>query len=348
MKTKIFIGFLFLSSLLIAQPNLTLDSIVVKSSNDTVYVWDYNAWEQCGFQLDYSVEIIDSVITITQIDTAKDGTTCYGYHNFVVPMPNLSEGNYRIDIYRDCLAEDIKFIKSFKFKYPFSDWEENIIFSRDSIFLSRYSVSDSCKIINDSNQSVYLDSIYNKSYSSYFCDIKKDSIYEYHYFRITPYERSDSIHLQLNPGDTVTFKIVDVDVCPICKKQFDEYLKDTLVFVFSSDSNQTIEKRLFLNSDISLDIQDENMKINSYYLSQNFPNPFNPSTKIKYTIPYSGYVTLKVYDLLGKLIATLVSEEKTAGNYEINFHANNLSSGVYFYRIQSGGFSDAKKLLLLR
>lgn len=120
MKTRIFIIILFLSSLLIAQPNLTEDSIVVKTSNDTVYVWDYNAWEQCGFQLDYTVEIVDSVITVTQIDTAKDATTCYGYHDFVVPIVNLSEGNYRIDIYRDCLYEDIKFIKSIDYQHRFN------------------------------------------------------------------------------------------------------------------------------------------------------------------------------------------------------------------------------------
>ncbi len=92
MKTKVFLGFLFLSSLLIAQPNLTIDSIVVKTSHDTIYVWDYNAWEQCAFQLDYAVEVSDSVITITQIDTAEDATTCYGFHDFVVPVINLNEG----------------------------------------------------------------------------------------------------------------------------------------------------------------------------------------------------------------------------------------------------------------
>ncbi len=120
MKRIILIAFLFLSTSLFAQPILTLDSIVVVTSNDTVYVWDYNAWEQCGFQLDYTVEVIDSVITITQIDTADDATTCYGYHNFVVPVVGLTEGNYRIDIFRDCLYEEIKFIKSFWFEYPIS------------------------------------------------------------------------------------------------------------------------------------------------------------------------------------------------------------------------------------
>jgi|GEM_PF-2943519 len=91
-----------------------------------------------------------------------------------------------------------------------------------------------------------------------------------------------------------------------------------------------------------------------YILEQNYPNPFNPSTKIKYSIPRSTefysvpQTTLKVYDLLGKEVATLVNEEQKAGNYEVNFDAKNLSSGIYFYRLQSGSFSQTKKLLLLK
>ena len=95
MKRIFLFVFFFISASMFAQPNYTLDSVVVVTSNDTVYVWDYNAWEQCAFQLDYTVEVIDSIITITQIDTAADATTCYGYHNFVVPVVGLNEGDYR-------------------------------------------------------------------------------------------------------------------------------------------------------------------------------------------------------------------------------------------------------------
>ena len=346
MKTKIFLAALLLSSLLMAQPNLTQDSIVVKASNDTVYVWDFNAWEQCGFELDYTVEIMDSVITITQIDSAMDATTCSGYHNFVVPVLNLSENKYRIDIFRKSLYQENRFIKSVRFEYHHPGWEENIILFPDSVFLSYYSETDSCYIINESNQSIYLDSIYNKSFSSYFCIIKKDN--KYVYYSASQYKRRDSLNVLLNPDDTVTFIIKDVDVCPICKKENYEYLRDTLVFVFISDSNQTAEKLLLLGSDIPADVEDVKTNDMSFYLSQNYPNPFNPSTKIKYSIPQYGFVTLKVYDILGRVIATLVNEEKRAGNYEVNFHANNLSSGIYFYRIEAGGFTDTKKFILLR
>ncbi|MCK7526056.1 MAG: T9SS type A sorting domain-containing protein [Ignavibacteriales bacterium] len=100
-----------------------------------------------------------------------------------------------------------------------------------------------------------------------------------------------------------------------------------------------------------------------FSLEQNYPNPFNPSTKIKYSIPnvtLSGVegsrVILKVYDVLGNEVATLVNEEKPAGNYEVNFNASKLSSGVYFYKLRvedpstsSGeGFVQTKKMILLR
>ena len=228
-----------------------------------------------------------------------------------------------------------------------SSWEDNVIIFPDSIYLSNYNVTDSCYIINDSKQIVHLDSIYNKSYSSYGCKIKNINESEYYYFRVNPYEKRDTVHVKLNPKDTIIFIIEDVDVCPICKKQFNGYLIDTLVFLFSSDSNR-IEKIVPLNSNIPSDVGDDNTNINSFYLSQNFPNPFNPSTKIRFSIPHSAFVTLKVYDLLGREIATIINEEKMPGNYEVSFNANNLSSGVYFYRIRAGSFIDTKRLILLR
>jgi hypothetical protein len=94
--------------------------------------------------------------------------------------------------------------------------------------------------------------------------------------------------------------------------------------------------------------QTDNLQPKSFLLSQNFPNPFNPSTEIKYSIPQTGIVTLKVYNLLGQEVAVLVDREQTAGNYTVNFNASKLASGVYIYRIQSGGFSLTKKMTVLK
>ncbi len=85
-----------------------------------------------------------------------------------------------------------------------------------------------------------------------------------------------------------------------------------------------------------------------FTLYQNYPNPFNPSTTIKYSIPKASLVSLKVYDILGREVASLVNEEKPAGNYKAVFNASSFASGVYFYRIQAGSFIAIKKLLLLK
>jgi len=216
MKRLFFIIIFLVSELIVAQPDLMVDSIVVTTSNDTLYVWDYNAWEQCAFQLDYTVDIFDSIITITQIDTAKDMTTCYGYHNFVTSIVGLTEGNYRIDIYRDCLYQDIRFIKSFWFEY----------------------------IIN------------------------------------------------------------------------------------------------------GIDIWEEHPK--RFILYNAYPNPFNPETNISYTIPNTGFVLLKIYNLLGQEVSILVSKNQKPGTYNVLYDAKGLSSGIYFYRLQFENKVEVKKILLLR
>ncbi|QQS38301.1 MAG: T9SS type A sorting domain-containing protein [Ignavibacteriales bacterium] len=112
----------------------------------------------------------------------------------------------------------------------------------------------------------------------------------------------------------------------------------------------------------------ETVEINSpnkFELSQNFPNPFNPSTKIKYTVPQTtrplpggesvypplaggGLVTIKVFDVLGNEVTTLVNEYKPAGSYEVEFNAATLASGVYYYQLKVGNFIETKKMILLK
>ncbi len=87
---------------------------------------------------------------------------------------------------------------------------------------------------------------------------------------------------------------------------------------------------------------------NSIFLYQNYPNPFNPSTTISYSIPQKSFVELKVYDLLGREILILVNGEKLAGKYEVQFDGKELSSGIYFYKLQSGSFFQTKKFVLLK
>lgn len=92
-----------------------------------------------------------------------------------------------------------------------------------------------------------------------------------------------------------------------------------------------------------IDISPTNFK-----LYNNYPNPFNPSTKIRYAIPQTAFAVLKVYSITGQEVATLINEEKTPGVYEVNFDATKLSSGVYIYRLQAGSFIDVKEMVLLK
>jgi hypothetical protein len=87
---------------------------------------------------------------------------------------------------------------------------------------------------------------------------------------------------------------------------------------------------------------------NEFSLQQNFPNPFNPTTTIKYSVSKSGFVTIKVYDLLSREVTTLVNENKPIGNYSVQFNASILVSGIYFYRMKTGDFVQTKKLILLK
>jgi hypothetical protein len=106
---------------------------------------------------------------------------------------------------------------------------------------------------------------------------------------------------------------------------------------------------------VSVD-DEENPIATSFKLEQNYPNPFNPSTVISYRLPVTSNVTLKIYDILGNEIATLVNEKKPTGKYEVEFNAMNLPSGVYFYQLTVGGpetssgqaFRQTKKMLMIK
>ncbi len=141
------------------------------------------------------------------------------------------------------------------------------------------------------------------------------------------------------------------------------------LFIFTSFANTAIDElpdygvkneeiKISNQPDVQL-YETEIIEPDNYILSQNYPNPFNPATTISYTIPRSGLVTLKVYNLIGVEVAVLVDEEQAPGNYQIDFttggrsasdDGNNriLPSGVYFYRLESGDYSRTMKMNLIK
>lgn len=128
-----------------------------------------------------------------------------------------------------------------------------------------------------------------------------------------------------------------VDACPFGEKPISGKVKYRLKQI---DSDGEFE--------YSHEIEVSYMSSLKFGLSQNTPNPCNPSSKINYSIPENAYVTLKIYDLLGKEVATLVDEVKEGGFYEAEFNGNDLSSGVYIYRLSAGKYNSTKKMILLR
>lgn len=111
-----------------------------------------------------------------------------------------------------------------------------------------------------------------------------------------------------------------------------------------------IDSVLYGDTTTITDVEEEplDMSVAEYKLSQNYPNPFNPSTIINYSVKDAGLVKIKVFDILGSEVATLVNENKSAGTYTVEFNAANLPSGVYIYTLQVNGFTSSKKMLLMK
>jgi Secretion system C-terminal sorting domain len=101
-------------------------------------------------------------------------------------------------------------------------------------------------------------------------------------------------------------------------------------------------------TNFTTDVKETAKPLNSFRLYQNYPNPFNPTTKISWQSPVGSWQTLEVYDMLGRVVATLVDEYKPAGKYEVEFDGSHLTSGVYFYRLTAGNYGEVKKMLLLK
>lgn len=116
----------------------------------------------------------------------------------------------------------------------------------------------------------------------------------------------------------------------------------------NSFGSDTIIRSKYINVSPMIGISGNETNDNDYRLYQNFPNPFNPSTTIKYSIAKSGLVTLKVYDVMGREVASLVNKRMTPGNYEMVFDGSNLTSGVYFYKLITDGFTETKCMLMIK
>lgn len=117
----------------------------------------------------------------------------------------------------------------------------------------------------------------------------------------------------------------------------------------SSNTNYIMNSGFWYSAGLITDIDDEKILLpEDFDLFQNYPNPFNPTTTIRYSLPEESFVSIKVYDILGRLIVSLVEEEKPIGYHEIQFNAVSIASGTYFYRMEAGDHVYVKKLIVLK
>jgi len=161
-----------------------------------------------------------------------------------------------------------------------------------------------------------------------------------------------SYHVQVSIDSTFSTSVIDTTIADTL------LLADTLSAmtkyywhvkaVNSGDTGSYSASASFVTGDLIDLVSDSRAMTASYSLAQNYPNPFNPSTVIRYNIARQGFVKLSVYNLIGQKVASLVNEEHPAGIYEISFNASGLASGIYFYRIETGNYSEVKKMLLLK
>jgi len=179
-----------------------------------------------------------------------------------------------------------------------------------------------------------------------FCFL--DSIFIYHYLK----KADDSTDISMNSkkvnnSGSITYNI-DVD---------EELLNEGYeLFIKYAVTDKSLKQHTTFHPEIGwlkfnlslLDIPDDLNRPLDYSLSENYPNPFNPETKISYSLKKAGNVELIVYDVLGNEVAKLVNEHKPAGSYEVSFNGENLPSGVYIYRIKAGSFSQCRKMILLK
>jgi hypothetical protein len=151
----------------------------------------------------------------------------------------------------------------------------------------------------------------------------------------------NDLPISIPPQDSVTLLLK-------FKPTAEGYYIDKLNVRFVTDT-LLIGKQVKLIGTTSLvSVEGQNNSNFQFSLSQNFPNPFNPTTTIKYKIPKRSFVTIKIYDILGNEVATLVNEEKIQGSYEVKFDGISLTSGIYFYQLKTDSFFKTKKMMMLK
>ncbi len=231
----------------------------------------------------------------------------------------------------DSIALDLSYSKFYEnyrgLKY---NWQTNLFRTdSDSIDFGKISPGDSILI----NLTIYNDRDTAVVINEFYCS---DSVFS----------TNLSLPIMINPNDSIT---VPVQFKPLHDGNYQASFNIRNFNEFDG-SKQMIAKQVMLSGRTTelTSVNSNEATIKRFGLSQNYPNPFNPSTNIGFRIAESGFVTLKIYDVLGREVSALVNEYKTAGKYKVEFNASNLPSGVYIYKLKTGNFVQTKKMILLK
>jgi len=224
---------------------------------------------------------------------------------------------------------------------------QEIIISKDSLNLTfddiSFTSSDSLVIYNVGNVPLNVDTIYSLNASGFILDIVlNDST-----IRSAVTWRNNYYNpFTLEPNDSAKL----IFIYPLWVPKFlviTETWVDSIIILNNSLNNGALAIHTLIDFPVGIG-NDIGSLLLRFSLSQNFPNPFNPVTSIKYVVGSQQFVTLKVYDVLGNEIATLIDEEKPVGTYEVDFDGTGLPSGIYFYKLKANNYIQTKKMVLLK
>ncbi len=277
-----------------------------------------------------TANLVNDIYHYPEVNSNNMGNVQFQNNIYSVGWGNTGNNTYYMSafdstgtiVYNDSLKGD-SFLFSYRaFKFP---WETKLITTdKDTVLFENVQAGSSDQKI----LKVYNNSNFGISISGAFIGD-------------TTFHITQSFPVQISAKGEAD---LNISFSPVNTNEINE----TIYIVSKTDTQMVAKEITLIGNPGTTAINNKSNKILSYKLYQNFPNPFNPSTTISYEIPKEGFVSLKIYDVLGRLVKTLVNKIVNSGDYNINFDASDIASGIYFYRLQAGDFVQSKKMILLK
>jgi polyhydroxybutyrate depolymerase len=299
----------------LSNDTLTVNAYLANPKGHQVVVYAF--YQADGSDYQDSLELFDDGLH-------NDGNASDNFFSGSKHLQNLDEDNYTVELktYDSNIDKSIKFYLSDQFTTTGPLSVDSIVYAPLSNF--RYSVKP---FIKNRGSAVSISNIQVKIFSD------------------------DPWVTQVYPDYRTCATIAPGEIKPVTQLFAVDYDSTSFPGYFNLKfeiSSNRISYWIDSSMMVVTGVEDIKLLPTEYSLYQNYPNPFNPMTTIKYSIPKLGFVTIKVFDVLGSEITTLLNEEKSAGTYELNWNATQLPSGVYFYQLKAGSYVETKKMILLK